>query len=283
MADLVGVACAREKIAVLVEGKGHDTVCGVKGLLHAIPVVNVNIDVQDALMPFEQFEDAEDDVVHVAEPRRLALLGMVHATRPVDDHVRLALVQPTRAGQGPTCVNRAVLVEVVEKRAVVLADVVLAHLRGMIGHVVDVDLPQEVEVVALVEALHLILGGARGAEHVHLAVEPCGEEEVVCEPHAVRLHRVPRAVVEVANALVVEVLHDGLGGAPAHVGKGRHRWFFRRGSKGDWTRVDACFTMEKSAKTDAKTRRQNLSRGPVVHRGTVVCVGPWDLLKSRNI
>ena len=40
------IACAGEVVTVLVEGQSHNAVCGVEGLLHAVAVVDVNVDVQ---------------------------------------------------------------------------------------------------------------------------------------------------------------------------------------------------------------------------------------------
>jgi hypothetical protein len=37
-------------LAILVEGDGHDSVCGIKCFLDAIAVVNVDVDVQDTLL-----------------------------------------------------------------------------------------------------------------------------------------------------------------------------------------------------------------------------------------
>lgn len=55
-------ASSGEVLAVLVEGDGHDSVGRVKGLLDAITVVDVNVDIEDAFVEAEEFEDAEDDV-----------------------------------------------------------------------------------------------------------------------------------------------------------------------------------------------------------------------------
>ena len=48
------VASTGEVLAVLVEGHGHDAVSRVEGLLNAVAVVNVNVDVQHALVISEQ-------------------------------------------------------------------------------------------------------------------------------------------------------------------------------------------------------------------------------------
>jgi len=44
----------------------------------------------------EQLEDGQHDVVDVAEPRGLGLLGVVESAGPVDGDVRLLLVQLQR-------------------------------------------------------------------------------------------------------------------------------------------------------------------------------------------
>lgn len=44
------VACAREVLSILVEGNCHNTVCGVESLLHTIPMMDVNVYVQNSLV-----------------------------------------------------------------------------------------------------------------------------------------------------------------------------------------------------------------------------------------
>ena len=70
------------------EGDSHDPVRGVEGLLHAVPVVDVDVDVQDPLVVLEQLKDGEDDVVDITEAGCFALLGVVESSRPVDCNVR---------------------------------------------------------------------------------------------------------------------------------------------------------------------------------------------------
>lgn len=87
------LTCSREEVVpVLVEGHGHDSVRQVEGLLDPVAMVNVDVDVQNAgVVPathmirkggnsqevqrsaasLEKLQDADDDVVHVAKPRRL--------------------------------------------------------------------------------------------------------------------------------------------------------------------------------------------------------------------
>jgi len=52
---------------VLVEGHGHDTVSGEECLLHAVPMVYVDVNVQHAVVVLEQLQDGQHNVVDVAE------------------------------------------------------------------------------------------------------------------------------------------------------------------------------------------------------------------------
>ena len=90
------ISSAREVLAVLVEGDGHDPVRGVEGLLHAVPVVDVDVDVEHSLVVLQELEDGQHDVVDVAEARGLRLLGVVETPGPVDGDVGGLLVELDR-------------------------------------------------------------------------------------------------------------------------------------------------------------------------------------------
>ena len=87
LANIVLRPRPREKVAMLVYAAGHDAVGSVEGLLNAIAVVAVDIDVEYPRICAQELEDAEHDVVDVAEPRRFSLFGMVQAAGPVDRNV----------------------------------------------------------------------------------------------------------------------------------------------------------------------------------------------------
>ena len=57
----------KEGVPKLVEGAGEYTVSCEKGLLHAIPMVHINVDVQHTPVVLEQLQDGQHNVVHVAE------------------------------------------------------------------------------------------------------------------------------------------------------------------------------------------------------------------------
>ena len=59
-------------------------------------------------MYLQQFQDCDDDVVDVAEPRGLELLGVVQSAGPIDSDVALAVVELHGSVHGGARVPRAV-------------------------------------------------------------------------------------------------------------------------------------------------------------------------------
>lgn len=64
-------------LVVFVEGDGEDAVGGPEGLFHAVAVVDVDVDVHDARVQAEELQDAEDDVVDVAETAGFGFFGVM--------------------------------------------------------------------------------------------------------------------------------------------------------------------------------------------------------------
>mmetsp|Transcript_21840 Transcript_21840/g.55418 ORF Transcript_21840/g.55418 Transcript_21840/m.55418 type:complete len:490 (-) Transcript_21840:14-1483(-) len=222
-AHVLHVARAGEVLAELVERDGHHAVGGVEGLLDTVAVVDVDVDVQHALVVLEQLQDRQHDVVHVAEARRLTLLRVVQPPRPVDRNVGLLPVQLDRAADRAACRDLEELVHAVEDRAV-LAHIEALQLLGVVGHVVGGDHFEEGGVLLGVEAADLVVLGVHRAIDLHLLVEPIVEQQVVRHPNAVGLHRVPLPIVEVANLGVIEVadlLLPAHAASTASVGLGR--------------------------------------------------------------
>ena len=71
--------------------KRHDPIRRIERLLDPIAVVAVDVDVEHAGHAPEELEDAEHDVVDVAEAGRFALFGVVEAAGPVYGDVRFAI------------------------------------------------------------------------------------------------------------------------------------------------------------------------------------------------
>ena len=158
-ANVADVPGAGEELAVLVEGDGHDAVGGVEGLLHAVPVVHVNVNVQHAPVVLEQLQDAQHNVVHVAEAGRLPALRVVQPARPVDGNVRLPVVELDGAGNGAPCGDLAELVQPAVHGAVLANVELLRELVVGLAHAVRRHAPQKVHVVVRVEARHVLCAG----------------------------------------------------------------------------------------------------------------------------
>ncbi|TVU07996.1 hypothetical protein EJB05_41378, partial [Eragrostis curvula] len=184
------------------------------------------------LVVLEELEDGEDDVIDIAEPGGLALLGVVESAGPVDGDV-VAVVELDGAANGSPRVGLAEAVEAVEDGAVLAdiealerADLVLLRLGG--------DGAEEGDVVVGVEAAEVAVAGRVRPEYLHLVEEAVVGEQRMRHADAVRLHRVPLPVVVVAHLRVVEVADaplrpiraGGRQGVAAAAGRGVHH---RRG------------------------------------------------------
>mmetsp|Transcript_50181 Transcript_50181/g.104707 ORF Transcript_50181/g.104707 Transcript_50181/m.104707 type:complete len:221 (+) Transcript_50181:1699-2361(+) len=88
-ANVQHVAGAREVVAILMKRDRHHPICRVEGFLDAITMVNINIDVKNTIMHFQQFQDSENNVIHEAKPACLALFCVVKATGPIDGNISL--------------------------------------------------------------------------------------------------------------------------------------------------------------------------------------------------
>ena len=76
-----------EVFTKLVKTACHDTLGSVEGLLHAITVMAVDVDVEDSRVGAEKFKDAQNYVVDIAESRRFPLLCVMKTTCPVYSNV----------------------------------------------------------------------------------------------------------------------------------------------------------------------------------------------------
>ncbi len=81
---------------VLVERDRHDAVGGEEGLLDAVAVMDVNINVQHARVDAQQLQDGEHNVVDVAEARRLGPFGVMQPAAPGNGDVRLVTADLAR-------------------------------------------------------------------------------------------------------------------------------------------------------------------------------------------
>ena len=88
------VSGSRKVLAVLVKRYSHYPVCDVECLLHAVAMMNVNVNVKHALVHPEELQNCEHNVVDVAKARGFCLFSVMKATRPVDGNIALFAIQP---------------------------------------------------------------------------------------------------------------------------------------------------------------------------------------------
>lgn len=100
------------------ETSGHHSVRSKECLLNTVSMMAVDVDVEDSLVVFQEFDDREHAVVDIAEPGGLLLLGMMQATRPIDTNVSATLGDKRGTSDATTCVNLAVVVHAIENRAI---------------------------------------------------------------------------------------------------------------------------------------------------------------------
>ena len=78
LADGVERAGPREEVFVeFMEADGHDPIGVVEGLLDPVPVVDVDVEVEDPRVHLQQLQDAQHYVVDVAETTRFCFFAMV--------------------------------------------------------------------------------------------------------------------------------------------------------------------------------------------------------------
>ena len=80
-----------KELPKLMQRKRHDPISRIERLLDPVAVVAVDVDVEHARDAPEELEDAEHDVVDVAEARGFALFGVVEAAGPVYGDVGFAV------------------------------------------------------------------------------------------------------------------------------------------------------------------------------------------------
>ena len=151
--DVLDVPRARKVLSKLVERARHHAVGRVESLLDTIAVVNVDVDVENALMVLEQLEDCEDAVVNVAKSARFRLFGVVESSRPVDDNIALVAIESLCAPYRARRVDLAKLKEAIKYRAV-LSDVEALKLAHVLVHVIRRHESQKVHIVISMKLGH---------------------------------------------------------------------------------------------------------------------------------
>ena len=132
------LASPRKVFAVLVERDGHDAIGRVESFFNTIAVVDVNVDVEDAVVEAEKLKDTQDDVckeiesakllwgtssvsqtIDIAESAGFALLGVMETASPVDGNITFAPIQSRSTLHAATGADSAELEKAVKDWTIV--------------------------------------------------------------------------------------------------------------------------------------------------------------------
>ena len=206
------------------EADSHDSVGVVEGFFDSVSMMDVDVEVKHARVHLEQLQDAEDDVVDVAETAGLCLLGVVETAHPVDCYIALACDDEVRCVDAAPCGQLAVVEQSFEARTVkTLVDLEdlaqldvlkklpflkfkpsIVGLDYLAALRVDPSL-QVLDVLRVVEAAEFFGSCGLAVKHVEARGEAVVVDEAVdhLEPHG--LHGVSFAERELGEVLIVEV------------------------------------------------------------------------------
>lgn len=210
--DILNMSSSWEVILELMERAGHDSVSQVEGLLNPITMMDINIDIQYSLISLEQFQNSQDTVIDIAEPRGLRLFGMMQPTGPIKGIFGLALSQDRRTGHWPSGIADTVVIKSFHDRTVLL-EVEAVQLILKIGFVLRSHILQQVNVLIWVEPCQGLFLGMQVVQLCEFKVNGCEvvvqfvlADDLVCHGHAQWFHWVTVWVVESADHLV-EVIY----------------------------------------------------------------------------
>lgn len=127
--------------------------------------------------------------------------------RPVDGYVGLACGELCASKQSACCVALAVLIHVVEHRAITVSEAVCAQLICVALFVLHGDVLEAVDVVVAVEDAQVDVVNIIGIKvnRLHLFVQLVASDQRIGHFNAQRLHRVGLADLEHRKVLIVVV------------------------------------------------------------------------------
>ena len=70
------------------ERNSHDSIRIVKCFLYTISMMNIDIQIEHSRVHFKQFQDANNDVIDIAEPTSLSFFGVMIPSCPIYGNIR---------------------------------------------------------------------------------------------------------------------------------------------------------------------------------------------------
>lgn len=162
-------------------------------------------------MDLEQLENTQNDVVDITKPRRFGLLGVMQTTGPIESNISVTAVELDGGADGAAGGGLAEAEKAIEN-GTVLADIEALQVSrvSVVMEGIGRDGGEEVDIVIGVKPSDIIRASRERAVDLHPAMKGIMNNQVMRHPDAVRFHRVPLAVVVVADGGLVEVAHAAL-------------------------------------------------------------------------
>ena len=160
-------------------------------------MVDVDINVQHALMILEQLKNAQDNVIDVAETLCLGLLRVVKTASPVHTNVRLIAIDFHSRVQRASRAHAHEIVQTIKLGAIPTQhshrEPLALSLKLLLRE--RRNRSEELHVLPRMEALHLLGRGSVRTEHLHLSVQAERKQLVMGQAQSLRLNRVAVAIV----------------------------------------------------------------------------------------
>mmetsp|Transcript_441 Transcript_441/g.689 ORF Transcript_441/g.689 Transcript_441/m.689 type:complete len:359 (-) Transcript_441:54-1130(-) len=200
------MARAGKEIPVLVQTQRHDTIRAIKGFFDTITVMDINVNVEDAGVDFEQFQNGQDNVIDITKTARFGLFGVMQAPTPVDGHVALSLRQLNSAIEGSTGTEGTEFEDAIKDGTIgVLAGIESLHLRVVLAQIVGTALFEKGQVFFGMKLRHFSHERWMGAEAIHFFVYIIAQYQMMGQLEAVGFHGMAGAIIKVTHFWMIEI------------------------------------------------------------------------------
>mmetsp|Transcript_22290 Transcript_22290/g.37806 ORF Transcript_22290/g.37806 Transcript_22290/m.37806 type:complete len:201 (-) Transcript_22290:18-620(-) len=186
--------------------EGHDAVGGVKRFLDAVAVMNVDVNVEHALVKLEQLHNAQHNVVDIAEARRFALLRVMQSACPVHCHICLIVIEAHCSINRTSCCNLRKFINSIKYRTII-TDIKHMQLFDEMSHVVGRDVTQKIHIVVRVEYCQFFVVASMRFKNIHFIIQSIVDQQIMGHSNSMRFHWMRLAIIEIANFSIIKISH----------------------------------------------------------------------------
>lgn len=100
------------------EADSEYSICVIECLLHSIPMMNVNIQIQDSRVNFQQLKNAQNNIIHITKSTCLCLFSVMKTAWPIYYYVTLACDNEVSSVNTAACCQPAEIEQPLKSRAI---------------------------------------------------------------------------------------------------------------------------------------------------------------------